>query len=126
MIKLIGVAQTQARLAAYVTATVHRIDKGIDKAANEVVKKAKQKVPKDTGTLKESLRKEKVGSNSYRIGAFDDSLRRTSHGIPYSFLIEYGGHHPFGRGQAQPARPFLRPAKYEVLSEVFGNPKKYF
>lgn len=76
------------------------IDDGMEKLAEDIKDQAKQLSPKDTGTLANSIKKEKKGDKWTVIADTD-----------YAFYVEMGT-------RDQPAQPFLRPALHKVMAKT--------
>ena len=82
--------------------------------ASEITKKAKQKVPVDTGNLKKSLktkrRKGKPGKPVSEVIA-DTGQGAKNDGF-YWYFVEYGTR------DGRPEQPFMRPARDDVFSKL--------
>ncbi len=69
------------------------LDKYLENVADNIFKDAQQKCPVDTGTLKNSIKKDKTGNKEYTISANTN----------YAIFIELGT-------KKMQAQPFLKPA----------------
>ena len=85
----------------------------LETAAGYVMALARQKVPKDTGKLRDSIRVVRLkGDPKLNVRVYaGNRKRRNDGGAFYAHMVEYGT-------VKMPAKPFLRPALNEVKGRV--------
>ena len=94
------------RMLANFPAEVRRnLDKALEKSAAELVNTMKALAPVDEGTLRDSIRSERVDALTIDIKAGDDAAY-------YAGWVEYG------TTDGKPARPFFMPARRLLKNRI--------
>jgi HK97 gp10 family phage protein len=103
----------QSNVNALIVSLTSDIDRALSFAADEVVQEQKKRAPKKTGTLANTIRKERIGNMGYRIVAGGKDTMKN--GYDYAVGQEFGNHH-------SPAHPYFysgyRAEKGEIEKQV--------
>lgn len=94
----------QSRLPRIAAELAVRTDAAAAEAAVVIARHAKERVPVDTGRLRDAIHTERVGTGEHAVIAGDRE-------VFYGHLVEHGGAHT-------PPRPFLIPAVDEARGEL--------
>ena len=88
-----------------------RVEKAVvnvmNEAAEEILQKAKSRVPVKSGNLKNSLKKSKVNKKDMSVRIFADYPDKQNKNEYYAFAVEHGT-------KEMPAQPYLKPASHSV------------
>jgi HK97 gp10 family phage protein len=84
------------------------LDEATKSAAEIVLKDAKNKVPVDTGKLRDALEISKEKTKKGKVGYQVRSKKLKDGGVKYAYAVEFG--HKKKSGTVVAAQPYLRPA----------------
>ena len=105
----------QSRLDEIAEDLAKELDPVVEQAANMVAQKAQEKVPGETGRLRDSIRTVKYDTCQYNVVA--DAKAPSKLGLPYGIFVEYGTDAGGKGGGNKPAQPFMGPAGEETIGE---------
>jgi HK97 gp10 family phage protein len=105
----------QSRLDEIAEDLAKELDPVVEQAANMVAQKAQEKVPSETGRLRDSIRTVKYDTCQYNVVA--DAKAPSKLGLPYGIFVEYGTEAGGKGGGNQPPQPFMGPAGEETIGE---------
>jgi HK97 gp10 family phage protein len=94
-----------------------QIKRIVRKAGGVIAKKAKKKVPVDTGNLKKSIKVKAMAQSSDDAYALVGPTRKGKHSGRHAHLVEFGTRDKNGNQKNKP-QPFLKPAVDESADEV--------
>ena len=101
----------QSRLDDIAKELADELDPVVEQAAQMVAQRAQDRVPTQTGKLRESIRPIKYDTCQYNVVA--DAKAPTRPNLPYAIFVEYGTQAGGRGGGNQPAQPFMWPAAEE-------------
>jgi HK97 gp10 family phage protein len=105
----------QSRFDEIADELAKELDPVVEQAANMVAQRAQEKVPSQTGRLRDSIRVIKYDTNQYNVVA--DAKAPSKLGLPYGIFVEYGTEAGGKGGGNQPAQPFMGPAGEETIDK---------
>lgn len=92
------------------------LDPVVQEAAEMVAQRAQDRVPTDTGKLRESIRVIRYDTCQYNVVA-DAKAPQAKTSLPYAIFVEYGTEAGGRGGGNAPAQPFMGPAAEDTTDD---------
>lgn len=92
------------------------LDPVVEEAAEMVAQRAQDRVPTDTGKLRESIRVIRYDTCQYNVVA-DAKAPQAKTSLPYAIFVEYGTEAGGRGGGNAPAQPFMGPAAEDTTDD---------
>ena len=93
-----------------------KLDPVVQEAAEMVAQRAQDRVPTDTGKLRESIRVIRYDTCQYNVVA-DAKAPQAKTSLPYAIFVEYGTEAGGRGGGNAPAQPFMGPAAEDTTDD---------
>ena len=108
--------RVQSRLDKIADDLAEELDPVVEEAAQMVAQRAQDKVPTQTGRLRESIRVIRYDTCQYNVVA-DAKAPQAKTSLPYAIFVEYGTEAGGRGGGNAPPQPFMGPAAEESVED---------